>query len=554
MSTSAVRVARLLLRAFGGVRAIAVFVVTAPRGQVRGALFAALRRLQPLPGLALPYVRPAVVPVLVASGAAAAVYLATGVGAAVPGEKTLPVEVRVAGAAVDVEGDLHGQALAIGRAWVSEPLTLVGPDGRRITRSRRWWGGRVDVDELVRLVATAKDPGSVMRRAHARAHGEEALDLPLPLAFDGTRAREVVTEMKDALDRRPRDARIDTATRAPAPHEDGIVVDVFGTIEAVERALDRGASELRVVAQTRPAHRRVEDLANVSTDAVLGTFETRYDASERAADRAFNLRVAASKIDGHVLLPGEVFDFNEVVGERNEANGFRVAPVIAAGELVDGIGGGTCQISGTLHAAVFFAALPVVERRPHSRPSSYIKLGLDAAVSFPSINFRFQNDREHPIAIGFTIEGGIARATIFGPESHQQVSFVRRVDETTPFEERTIDDPELPSGTRVLAQRGIPGFEITKWRIVRDVRTTQAVRERWEDEYPPTTQIWRVGTGGSAPDSFVAPAGDTHPEYTADDYLEVTMGAGIDGTLETRRAGRSGSPGWIARAGYAAPE
>ncbi len=412
----------------------------------------------------------------------------------------------------------------------------------------------MDVDELVRLVATAKDPGSSMRRIHARAHAGQPIDIPLPLAFDHTHAREVVTAMKDALDRRPRDARIDTASQAVVPHEDGVAIDVFGTVEAMEAAMRRGATELHAVARRRPAHRRTEDLDGVSTDAVLGTFDTHYDASEHGADRAFNLRVAASKIDGLVLLPGERFDFNDVVGERNEANGFRVAPVIAAGELVDGIGGGTCQISGTLHAAVFFAGLPVVERRPHSRPSAYIKLGLDAAVSFPSIDFAFENDRDHPIVIGFTVDGGIARATIFGPRHDQQVTFVRRVDGTTPFEERTIDDPTLPRGTRVLAQRGIPGFEITKWRIVRDAHTTQAVRERFEDEYPPTTQIWRVGTGGTAPAGFVAPEGDHHPEYTADEYFEMTMGFGIDGAIESRRAGRTGAPGWIAREGYAAPE
>ena len=90
-------------------------------------------------------------------------------------------------------------------------------------------------------------------------------------------------------------------------------------------------------------------------------------------------------------MPGEIFDFNEVVGPRDEANGYKVAPVIAEGELVDGIGGGTCQISGTLHGAAFFAGLEIVERYPHTRPSSYIKMGLDATVVYPTINFRMKN-------------------------------------------------------------------------------------------------------------------------------------------------------------------
>lgn len=71
-----------------------------------------------------------------------------------------------------------------------------------------------------------------------------------------------------------------------------------------------------------------------------------------------------------------------------------------------------------------------------------------------------------------------------------------------------------------------------------------------EDVYPPTTQIWHVGTGGAAPAGFVRPPDDEHPEYTADEYLEMTQGVGVEGTQEVRRAGRTGARGWTVRAGY----
>ncbi|MEM9194351.1 MAG: VanW family protein, partial [Myxococcota bacterium] len=236
--------------------------------------------------------------------------------------------------------------------------------------------------------------------------------------------------------------------------------------------------------------------------------------------------------------------------ERNEANGFRVAPVIAAGELVDGIGGGTCQVSGTLHGAVFFAGLPILDRRPHSRPSFYIKLGLDAAVSYPTLNFRFRNDLDFPIVIGLTVEGGWVRSTLWGREHHRQVSFIRRVDEAMAFEERDVEDADLPSGVRVLSQRGIPGFRLKRWRIVRDMRSHQAIRESMEDIYPPTTQIWRVGTGGPIPEEYVPPSDDDHPEYTADEYLSMTQGVGLSRMQEIRRAGRYGVGGWTVAAGF----
>src|SRR5690606_38614959 len=111
------------------------------------------------------------------------------------------------------------------------------------------------------------------------------------------------------------------------------------------------------------------------------------------------------------------------------ANGYRVAPVIAQGELVDGIGGGTCQTSGTLHAAAFFAGLTIVERVPHSRPSTYILLGLDAAVAYPAINFKLRYDFDFPIVLHETVKNGIVRAEILGPKRRRTVSFFRRIDE-----------------------------------------------------------------------------------------------------------------------------
>src|SRR4029453_10125200 len=100
----------------------------------------------------------------------------------------------------------------------------------------------------------------------------------------------------------------------------------------------------RVAFHPRHPKRTGRMLAGVKFDAVLGWFETRYDRSQKVQARSYNLGIAASKLDGHVLLPGEVFDFNEIVGPRDEANGYKVAPVIPEGEVGGGIGGGTRQI------------------------------------------------------------------------------------------------------------------------------------------------------------------------------------------------------------------
>lgn len=462
--------------------------------------------------------------------------------------------VRAGGADVPKGADPAAAARAIAARWEGARVALEVPGEAPIASTRRALGAHLDEARLTALLRDANDTTSPLRRAHARLAPGRTLELPLPLVFDERAMFEHLANLKDRYDRQPADARADPRTGEVLPHRHGRLLDVHATLDALRAALERGSPRVRAVVRARRAQRTTEDLAGLDTSALLGSYETRYNSLEEARDRTFNLRVAASKIDGLVVLPGETFDFNAAVGERSEANGFRPAPVIAGGELVDGVGGGTCQVAGTLHAAAFFAGLPVDERSPHSRPSTYVFMGLDAVVSYPQLNLRFTNDLSFPVVIGFTVQGGVARAEIRGARTSRMVSFVRRVDELTAYDEREVQDASLPRGVRVLRQRGVPGFRLTRWRIVRDVATNQAARARFEDVYPPTTQIWRVGTGGTRPRDYVAPEGDTHGEYTADEYLSVIQGAGVEGTQIIRRAGRSGLPGWTARLGYPQPD
>ncbi len=465
-----------------------------------------------------------------------------------------PIEVTVGDSPLAKGADAHAFVEELADRWEAEPLTLEVPGEPSLTRSRRALGARVDRGALESLVRQAGESTSAMRRRAGTVAAEDLLRVPVPFVLDEAATFERLADLKDRFDRRPSDARLDARSGEVRPHTDGRTLDVHGTLDALHDGLARGATTVAAAVEERPAGRAAEDLAGIDVSAVLGVYETRYSLSAEARDRTFNLRVAAEKLDGLVVMPGEVFDFNEAVGERSEANGFRPAPQIAGGELVDGVGGGTCQIAGTLHSAVFFAGLPIEERGPHSRPSTYIYMGLDAVVSYPQLNFRFRNDLDFPVAIGFTIDGGVARAELRGRPVHRLVSFVRRVDDTTPYTEREIEDASLPRGVRVLSQRGVPGFKVTSFRIVRDTVTNQAVRTRVEDTYPPTQQIWRVGAGGLPADDFVPPEGDGHPEYTADGYLEVVQGEGVRGTQTIRRAGRTGTPGWTARLGYPQPD
>jgi vancomycin resistance protein YoaR len=495
------------------------------------------------------------------SAIAVAVAVAAGLGAGFmllpraegpeSGDEPLP-ELSFLGQKLAADDGANKLALERARRYAAAKFALRLPDGSRRELYLGELGAEIDKARLASLVRQAKDRTSVLVRGFRAAGAQGALALPVPLSLNLERASVALRRLKDELDRVPADARMDLEARKLVPEVLGRLLDIDATLAGIETALARGEREAKLAFVERRPRRVAAELGNVHFDEVLGYFETSYDRSERVQARSYNLRLAASKLDGTVLLPGEVFDFNDVVGPRDEANGYKVATVIAEGELVDGIGGGTCQISGTLHGAAFFAGLSIVERYPHTRPSSYIKMGLDATVVYPTINFRVKNTFPFPVVLHQTVKNGVVRAEILGPKRTHTVTLIRRIDSAIPYEEVERPDKTLPNGVRLLGQRGVAGFKLRRYRIVRE--GAHAVRERWDDTYPPTAQIVRVGTGDMPKDKVKA-EDDRHPEYLADELLVVTQGAddedGGTGSVmrESREAGKFGEKGWTEAAG-----
>ena len=148
---------------------------------------------------------------------------------------------------------------------------------------------------------------------------------------------------------------------------------------------------------------------------LLSEFSTKYAASNK--NRTTNLILASKKINGTVLMPGETFSYNKVVGERTIAAGYKEAPIYVSGKVEDGIGGGICQITTTLYNAVLYANLDIVERSNHQFVPSYAGPSRDATVVYGAIDFKFKNNRDYPIKITCSVSGGIANFKIWGLKS-----------------------------------------------------------------------------------------------------------------------------------------
>ncbi len=146
----------------------------------------------------------------------------------------------------------------------------------------------------------------------------------------------------------------------------------------------------------------------------LATYSTSYSGS--TSNRCSNIARAASLINGTVIASGDVFSFNDTVGKRTTANGFSTAKEYVNGKSVDGIGGGTCQVSSTLYSAVLYADMNIIERLNHMMSVGYIPLGQDATVADGGIDFKFKNSSDYPVKIAASTSGSTITVSIIGTQ------------------------------------------------------------------------------------------------------------------------------------------
>ena len=149
--------------------------------------------------------------------------------------------------------------------------------------------------------------------------------------------------------------------------------------------------------------------ANVNPGNVIGIYATKYDAK---IPRANNVAVAASRINGVVVKKGEDFSFNATILPRTTANGYVNAPIFINKKHGMGIGGGVCQVSSTLYAAMLSAGLPATERHPHSLKVPYIPEGMDATIAGNTLDLRFTNTFDYAIVIGAVADNGTLTVSI----------------------------------------------------------------------------------------------------------------------------------------------
>ena len=208
----------------------------------------------------------------------------------------------------------------------------------------------------------------------------------------------------------PVDAYYTTDPYVVYPEQNGL--DLAVSLDEAKAMLDASEGECTIPLQTLYPSVTTNMIGMEAFPDLLSSFSTNYATSN--TDRTTNLILASDKINGTVLLPGETFSYNTVVGERTIAAGYKEAAIYQDGEVVNGLGGGICQISTTLYNAALYANLEITERRNHQFVPSYVDAGRDATVVYGSQDFKFTNNRNYAIKIVCSVSNGVAKFEIYG--------------------------------------------------------------------------------------------------------------------------------------------
>ncbi len=205
------------------------------------------------------------------------------------------------------------------------------------------------------------------------------------------------------------------------PAVEGIRLDIERSASLVIKALQENATETELIVEEISPTVTLEKINDLGIKTLLAKGESNFAGSSTA--RIHNLRIGASKYNGVIIKPGEVFSFNKILGPVDETGGYLAELVIKKGELIPEYGGGICQVSTTMFRAAVFAGLPIVERKPHSFPVKYYNpQGFDATIYPGVVDFKFKNDTTAHLLIQTKVSETKLTFEIYGSDDGRKVA------------------------------------------------------------------------------------------------------------------------------------
>lgn len=234
-------------------------------------------------------------------------------------------------------------------------------------------------------------------------------------------------------------------------------------IEAIDNSVDDG--DIIVNADFNKVFPKImeDDLKSINTK--IASYTTSFINS--SFGRCRNIEMAAKYIDNTIIMPGDEFSFNKVVGATTPGKGFEYAKVIKNGAFIDEIGGGVCQVSSTLYNAVLKSNLYITERKNHSKIISYVPMGQDAMIAYGASDFKFKNNYSYPILLEVIVKNKEITFNIFSNEEERDPHYEIRseIEKEIKPKKEIIYDYSLEEGKMVIEKNGVNGYIVNTYRI-----------------------------------------------------------------------------------------
>jgi len=280
--------------------------------------------------------------------------------------------------------------------------------------------------------------------------------------YQKTEISKLVSDISSKIDREPQNAsflfeggrvnEFKPALDGLKTEKEKLKTSIENSIKLLEESDDESIA-INIPVQITGPEIKTEDVNNLGIKELIGTGSSRYSGS--ISSRVYNIGLAASRINGSLIKPGQIFSFNAALGEVDKLTGYKSAYVIKDGQTVLGDGGGVCQVSTTLFRAILDAGLPVIERRAHSYRVGYYEqaspVGFDATVYSPTTDLKIKNDTDAHILVQAYANPNTASLVfeLYGTKDGRIATTTKPIvtDVTPPPEDLYTDDPTLPSGT-----------------------------------------------------------------------------------------------------------
>lgn len=312
--------------------------------------------------------------------------------------------------------------------------------------------------------------GSLPSKVVTKLSATKGINFNLSQKWDDQKLKDSLNKTLEEFNNPAKDASFKITnqnTMTIQSEQAGTMFDSDALITQI-KAIDiyKPVSEIKVDFKEQLPQLTAVQLEDQKVTGLLARYTTRFDPSQ--SERTENVRVATKALDMTTVKPGDTFSFNNIVGERTVAGGYKDAFIIVDGKFVPGLGGGICQVSSTLYNVGLLANLSVVQRSNHDLAIAYVPLGQDATVAYPDLDLKFNNNSGGYLLLRAWTTSNTVTIELYGKvKPGQEVSITNTTESIIPAPEQRWVDETLAHGVSVLKQQGHSGS------LVKSVRTVK---------------------------------------------------------------------------------